>query len=475
MEILYNMTKRTPLFTIGLLIASASLSFAQNSDPKPFISIPLVPDTAKPGEDAFVLTVNGSGFVAQSAVKWNGHPRPTTFVNDTQLTARISAGDIATASSAIVTVVNPKQPNRISNGVTFGVATPENTISLTPGSTPAGPGIPNVADVNRDGIADLVTLGSSNNVVVSLGTGGGNFAPAETYPVGEFPVFLKIGDFNGDGWPDIVVTGVSGVQILHNNGDGTFTSPRTITKLYLLTLAVGDFNGDGRLDLVGATDGGPTDGQLYVMLRKPGGGFEQPVVYDIGNGSGIPNGGKTIAVGDFNRDGALDLAVVNGDDSISILLGNGDGTFQPQTVYQTGSSGDFPTALLTADFNGDGKLDLARAAALYTAGVAILLGNGDGTFQTPQLAVRSSAYGLAAGDFNADGKLDLALGLNGSGTGIILGNGDGTFGSLLTFYNGCCGFTPAAADFNNDGRLDLAIQFEVGEGTGVYTVSLWLQ
>jgi hypothetical protein len=166
------------------------------------------------------------------------------------------------------------------------------------------------------------------------------------------------------------------------------------------------------------------------------------------------------------------LAALNSDDSISILLGNGNGTFQPQTVYPTGEYGDFPTALVTADFNGDGNLDLVRTAALYTAGVGILLGNGDGTFQPVQINL-GSGYGLAAGDFNGDGKLDLGVGTNGPGAGILLGNGNGTFQPFL--YYGTLGFVLGVADFNRDGRLDIAIETETSEGSGVYTVLILLQ
>jgi hypothetical protein len=150
------------------------------------------------------------------------------------------------------------------------------------------------------------------------------------------------------------------------------------------------------------------------------------------------------------------LAVLNStDDSISILLGTGDGTFQRQTIYSAGSTGDFPYPLLVADFNGDGKLDLARAAALFTAGTGVLLGNGDGTFQ-PVRDYGSSSYGLVTGDFTGDGILDLAMGLNGTGTGILLGKGDGTFPILDNFDFQDRGFGVSVADFNNNGRLDLA-------------------
>jgi hypothetical protein len=249
--------------------------------------------------------------------------------------------------------------------------------------------------------------------------------------------------------PDLAVATTSGIDILYNTGWGGFGAPDLINKTYFSSLAVGDFNGDGRLDLVAAWLN-PPNYSVQVILHNVGRGFAKPVPYAVVRP-------LSIVVGDFNRDDHLDLAVLNYDDSISILLGNGDGTFQPQTNYITGSQSDFPTALLAVDVNGDGILDLARAAADYRAGVGILIGNGDGTFQPVQINGGSS-FGVVAGDFNGDGKLDLAVGANGATAGILVGNGDGTFQPVEYFFiSGFYAALVAAGDFDQDGRLDLAL------------------
>jgi hypothetical protein len=396
--------------------------------------------------------VNGSGFTAKSVIRWNGSARATVFVSGTELTATIHAADVATASTAQVTVANPGPPAHISNPVPFNITTPEQYVSMQSTATSIT-GIPTLADLNGDGIPVTYNGNSTDNVVVYLGTGDGQFGSGQFYSVSGLPVFIAVGDFNGDGKPDLAVAATGGVQILHNLGNGTFGGLRKITNRYLSALAVGDFNGDGWLDLAGTELGAPA--YVYAMLNNAGKGFAAPVGY-------VTNDGTPVIAADFNRDGLLDLAVLNYDDSISILLGNGDGTFQPQTVYPTGSSSDFPTALIAADVNGDGIPDLVRTAALYTAGVGVLLGNGDGTFQPVQINI-GSAYGVVAADFNGDGKLDLAVGGNGPGAGILFGNGDGTFQPVVYFYgDGSPAFSPALADFNNNGRADLALDTDAG-------------
>ena len=302
-------------------------------------------------------------------------------------------------------------------------------------------------DVNGDRIADLVVL-QSFHVLIALGQGGGSFGVPQDISFSAPVVAAAFGDSKGNGKPDMTVATALGLQILQNDGAGTFGKMHQVTSKYFTALAVADLDGDGLLDLIGTEENTP--GFAWVMLRNPDKSFKHPVSYQVGAG---PN---SVAVGDFNHDGVLDLATVNvSDDSISVLLGNGDGTFQAQVVYPTGSSGDFPTGLVVADFNGDGNLDVARAAAAFTAGTGILLGNGDGSFQPVQDA-HNSSYGLVTGDFNGDGILDLAMGLNGTGTGILIGKGDGSFPTLDNFDPADLGFNVSAADFNNNGRLDLA-------------------
>jgi dienelactone hydrolase len=163
-----------------------------------------------------------------------------------------------------------------------------------------------------------------------------------------------------------------------------------------------------------------------------------------------------VAVGDFNRDGQLDLAVANqGSDNVSVLLGNGDGTFRTVVNYSTGP-GSFPRSVAVADLNGDGKLDLVVGDS-SSNNVGVLLGNGDGTFQAAaNYGVGSSPVSVVVGDFNGDGKLDLAVASY--GVSLLLGNGDGTFQAAGN-YATSLGLisTLAVGDFNGDGRPDMAI------------------
>ena len=227
--------------------------------------------------------------------------------------------------------------------------------------------------------------------------------------------------------------------------------------------AVGDFNGDGKLDLavVDAASGpsGQTPGNaLFIFLGKGDGTFTTGPATPLANMAA-----SAVAAGDFNNDGKTDLAVLNVDNSVSILLGNGDGTFS--LVSSSSEAGSDPAYVTLADFNGDGNLDLAVANGGGNT-VTILLGNGDGTFtgapSNPEVA--SEPMFVAAGDFNGDGKMDLAVAsFNTSAVSILLGNGDGTFtsGTSLSVAGSLVsapGDAIAIGDFNSDGKIDLAVE-----------------
>lgn len=216
--------------------------------------------------------------------------------------------------------------------------------------------------------------------------------------------------------------------------------------------------------------------QVVVTSPAPGGGTSNPLAFQITNSlSTVLMGGTTLAVGtdprgiitaDFNGDGKPDVAVVDrGTNTITILLGNGDGTFATAASYATGFD---PIALAVGDFNGDGKLDLVTAnRAAYT--ISILLGNGDGTFTSHvDYTAGTEPMAITTGDFNDDGYLDVAVVNNADNTvSIFPGVGDGTLQSPLTFSVGASPIAIVAGDFNGDGNLDLAVADAGANNVGV--------
>ncbi|HYL72709.1 MAG TPA: FG-GAP-like repeat-containing protein [Bryobacteraceae bacterium] len=243
--------------------------------------------------------------------------------------------------------------------------------------------------------------------------------------------------------------GQNGFQPAVNYADGTL--PRVVT--------VGDFNGDGRADLAAPSFG---TNQVSVLLGKGDGTFQAAVAYatDLGPAQ--------VVTGDFNADGRLDLAVCNGasaSSTVSVLLGNGDGTFRPAVNYKAGAN---PNHLATGDFNGDGVIDIVTAN-FSDSTVSVLLGNGDGTFRAGIISATITGPGVVAvGDFNRDGIGDLIL-VNSASVAVMLGKGDGSFQPAVSYPAGQIPVYVALADFNGDGSTDLA----VGNG-GDDTVSILL-
>ncbi len=440
------------------------------------VNQPVAPENARPSASGFTLTVNGTGFYAGSSVLWNGSARATTFNNVNQLTATIPSADVAGFGTASISVANTGSPT--SNVDFFQITNPTTGVSLgrVDYATGAAPGGLITGDFNGDGKLDLATANTTSNTVsVLLGNGDGTFAAASTFAVGSDPFNLVAGDFNNDGKLDLAVANFAGgatsnISILLGNGDGTFQTPGPTFAAGKgpISVVTGDFNRDGKLDLAVANR---LDNTVSILLGNGDGTFQPHADY-VASTQDVAG----LAVGDFNGDGKLDLAVTNpSTGQVSILLGNGDGTFQAPVAYSTGASGDHPTAVTVADFNGDGILDLA-VTKFNAKNVAIFLGKGDGTFQ-PEVsyATTSGAMvgpgGITTGDFNGDGLVDLVVTDQYDNTvSILLGNGNGTFQGPLEFATGNLSAGVAAGDFNGDGRLDVAVAND-----GASTVSVMLQ
>jgi hypothetical protein len=331
------------------------------------------------------------------------------------------------------------------------------------------------ADLNGDGHLDLVTANAgSNSISVQIGNSDGTFQAAQTFATGAGPGAVAVGDFNGDGKLDIVTAneGDNTVSVLLGNGDGTFQA----AKIYAVgsqpvSVAVGDF--DGKLDIVTANQGDdsasllPGNGDGTFGAAKTVGTFNSPA--------------ESVAVGDFNGDGKLDLAVaLRGTDgyfgyyggyypgnspAVNVLLGNGTGAFSQgnsyglPSPYEVPPSSFAPPALTAADINGDGNPDLVVTDA-GDNGVDVLLNNSNGTFTGPTAfgSGGSSPESLAVADINGNGKLDLVIANTGSNTVSVLPNiGNGNFGNPYTFRVGSSPASVAAGDFNGDGLTDVAV------------------
>lgn len=431
-----------------------------------------------------VLLGNGTG-TFQAAVSYNSGDQnaysiAVADVNDDGLPDVLVANVCASGSSC----------SNGSVGVLLGIAggTFQGAITYNSGDQTAYSTA--VADLNGDGKPDLIvanecaisTSCANGSLSVLLGNGDGTFQTATSYSSGGYhATSVAVANVAGASNPPALLVANQcasssncsngTISVLLGNGNGTFQAPVSYNSggEYAYSIAVEDVNGDGNPDLLVAnqcqTYGScGNGGGVSVLLGNGDGTFQTAVSYNSGGYEAY-----SIAVGNLNGNpsGPLDLVVANSCASfsdcengggVSVLMGNGDGTFQPAVSYSSG--GYQAVAVAVADVNGDGTPDLLVANQCVSSsdcnngGIGVLLGIGDGTFQpavftsTPELSMGQ----IAVADFNGDGFLDAAIG---SGTILLLGNGDGTFQTPLSL--GASGNDIAVGDFNNDGRPDLAV------------------
>jgi hypothetical protein len=320
-----------------------------------------------------------------------------------------------------------------------------------------------------------------------------SFSPAVSYPAGESPQEVVTGDFNNDGTLDLVTANIGDntLSALLGNGDGTFqpakTSPTGIPAgIWQQSLAVGDFNDDGMLDVASGNNDyyhnyyGGTGGDGVSILLGNGDGTFKPDVPLPGYG-----GWWFVATGDLNGDNKVDIVVTSnraagsmGGTGVYVLLGRGDGTFAYVPAPQQSSYGpeSYYTPVL-ADFNRDGKMDVGVPTGWgFEALVKVYLGNGDGTLARPRDVVTSSSanqyaetMAVTVGDFNGDSRLDLVTRNSNNSESLVLGNGDGTFQAWQSIAA-----WGAAGDVNGDGALDLVLGAGAFLGHGDGSFATWV-
>ena len=412
-----------------------------------------------------------------------------TVVGTTTSISETGGWGVYTLTAATTEVGTPVAPT---GAITFADTTHQNATLATadlggavaglawPSSSEAnvGAGDSSVAtgDLNGDGIVDAVVVNNKDDTLsVLYGKGDGSFTSGPVLTTGISPDGVTVGDLNSDGLLDIIVSNTAtnaivpagtqpSLSVFLNDGKGGFSSSSVVVTGSAPTVPgeihVADINRDGIPDLV---VGSPFNNTVWIYLGNGDGSFV------AGTNLATAQAAFSIAIADYNGDGYFDLAVAENSNGVEIFLGKGDGTFGAPTSINTGS---YSLSIVTADLNGDGIADLVETS-IEVSSVAVLIGNGDGTFKLTTLgpSVSTEPAYVAIGDFNRDGIPDIVYDLSAdSNLRILLGKGDGSFSAAITGPpNATFVESLGVADFNGDGWPDIILADS--EST---TASAWL-
>ena len=434
-----------------------------------------------------VLLGDGDGtFQALSAFETGRQPESLVLV---QLTDDGAQDGVVDDTDFLDIVTTGFLDNTVSVLVGDGDGAFAAPLTYAVGEGPVAVSTTQLNDDNGDGLVDLfdnrdLVVANSNpndevggdTVTLLLGNGDGTFGLQDRYDVGTAPEGVAVGDFDGDGIEDLAVANRDSgdVTVLLGAADGTFTAqaPTYAVGTEPIAIVAGLFDADAVLDLAVANQGSD---DVSVLVGNGDGTFAAAVAYAVGDGP------AAMASGDLNNDGEVDLAVANSlDDTVSILLGVGDGTFVAQAPVAVGTT---PQALAVAFLDADANADLAVVNG-GSDDVSILLGDGAGGFAAhptePLVTVGTAPSAILAADLDGSGQVDLAVANSGTDdVSVLLGVGDGTFAAAADYDAGSGPSAVILSDFDGDGNSDLAVtsgtgadvRILAGAGDGTFTLA----